>query len=65
MRPVSTLGNTGDGIRMAQEVGAGLWHTWHLHGVYGFHHPDPEFKLGIRIRRMRNWTPGWLHITTR
>ena len=58
MRPVSTLGNTGDGIRMAQEVGAGLWHTWHLHGVYGFHHPDPEFKLGIRIRRMRNWTPG-------
>jgi succinate dehydrogenase/fumarate reductase flavoprotein subunit len=58
VRPVATLGNTGDGIRMAQEAGAGLWHMWHYHGVYGFHHPDPEFKLGIRIRRMRNWTPG-------
>jgi hypothetical protein len=43
---------------MAQAVGAGLWHMWHYHGVYGFHHPDPAFRLGIRIRRMRNWTPG-------
>lgn len=58
MRPASTLGNTGDGIRMAQEVGAGLWHMWHLHGVYGFHHPDEELKIGIRIRRLRNWIPG-------
>ena len=58
VRPVATFGNTGDGIRMGQEAGAGLWHMWHYHGVYGFHHPDPEFKLGIRIRRMRNWTPG-------
>jgi len=58
MRPVATFGNTGDGIRMAQEAGAGLWHMWHLHGVYGFHHPDSAFKFGIRIRRMRNWIPG-------
>jgi succinate dehydrogenase/fumarate reductase flavoprotein subunit len=58
VRAVATFGNTGDGIRMAQAVGAGLWHMWHYHGVYGFHHPDPAFKLGIRIRRMRNWTPG-------
>ncbi|MGA8611253.1 MAG: FAD-dependent oxidoreductase [Xanthobacteraceae bacterium] len=58
MRPASTLANTGDGIRMAQEVGAGLWHMWHSHGVYGFHHPDSDYKLGIRVRRMRNWTPG-------
>jgi succinate dehydrogenase/fumarate reductase flavoprotein subunit len=58
VRPVATFGNTGDGIRMAQAVGAGLWHMWHYHGVYGFHHPDPAFRLGIRIRRMRNWTPG-------
>src|SRR5262249_33599112 len=28
LRPVATLKNTGDGIRMAQEVGAGLWHMW-------------------------------------
>jgi succinate dehydrogenase/fumarate reductase flavoprotein subunit len=58
VRAVATFGNTGDGIRMAQQAGAGLWHMWHYHGVYGFHHPDPTFKLGIRIRRMRNWTPG-------
>jgi succinate dehydrogenase/fumarate reductase flavoprotein subunit len=58
VRAVATFGNTGDGIRMAQAVGAGLWHMWHYHGVYGFHHPDPAFRLGIRIRRMRNWTPG-------
>jgi succinate dehydrogenase/fumarate reductase flavoprotein subunit len=58
MRPVATLGNTGDGIRMAQEAGAGLWHMWHLHGVYGFHHPDPNFKFGIRVRRLRNWIPS-------
>jgi succinate dehydrogenase/fumarate reductase flavoprotein subunit len=58
MRPVATLCNTGDGLRMAQEAGAGLWHLWHLHGVYGFHHPDPDFKLGIRVRRLRNWIPG-------
>jgi succinate dehydrogenase/fumarate reductase flavoprotein subunit len=58
VRAVATFGNTGDGIRMGQEVGAGLWHMWHYHGVYGFHHPDPAFKLGIRIRRMRNWIPG-------
>ena len=29
-------GNTGDGIRMAQSVGADLWHMWHYHGSYGF-----------------------------
>ena len=58
MRSAATLANTGDGIRMAQAAGAGLWHMWHCHGVYGFHHPDPAYKLGIRIRRLRNWTPG-------
>ena len=58
MRAVATLSNTGDGIRMAQEAGAGLWHMGHLHGVYGFHHPDPDFKFGIRVRRLHNWIPG-------
>lgn len=58
LRPVATLSNTGDGIRVAQDAGAGLWHMWHLHGVYGFHHPDPRFKFGIRVRRLRNWIPG-------
>ena len=35
-------GNTGDGIKMATDVGADLWHMWHYHGTYGFRHPDPE-----------------------
>jgi len=58
MRSAATLANTGDGIRMAQAAGAGLWHMWHSHGVYGFHHPDAAYKLGIRIRRLHNWIPG-------
>jgi succinate dehydrogenase/fumarate reductase flavoprotein subunit len=50
--------NTGDGIRMAQEVGAGLWHMWHFHGSYGFRHPDPRFPFGIRLKRLPDWVPG-------
>ena len=34
------LGNTGDGIMMAQKVGAALWHMWHFHGSYGFKYPE-------------------------
>lgn len=51
-------GNTGDGIRMAMEVGADLWHMWHFHGSYGFRHPDPTYPLGIRMKRLPDWTPG-------
>ena len=28
--------NSGDGIRMAQYLGAARWHMWHFHGAYGF-----------------------------
>jgi succinate dehydrogenase/fumarate reductase flavoprotein subunit len=49
-------GNTGDGIRMAQEAGAGLWHMWHYHGTYGLKHPD--FPFAIRTKRLPDWTPG-------
>ena len=52
------LHNTGDGIRMAQEMGAGLWHMWHFHGSYGFRHPDPAYPFGIRVKRLPDWTPG-------
>lgn len=38
--------NTGDGIIMAQKVGAALWHMWHLHGSYGF--KFPEFRVAFR-----------------
>jgi succinate dehydrogenase/fumarate reductase flavoprotein subunit len=56
--PAATLGNTGDGVRMAQAVGADLWHMWHLHGTYGFRHPDPNYPFGIRTKRLPDWTPG-------
>ena len=51
-------GNTGDGIRMAQALGAGLWHMWHYHGSYGFRHPDPSYPFGIRTKRLPDWLPG-------
>jgi succinate dehydrogenase/fumarate reductase flavoprotein subunit len=51
-------GNTGDGIRMAQELGADLWHMWHYHGSYGFRHPDRTYPYGIRTKRLPDWLPG-------
>jgi succinate dehydrogenase/fumarate reductase flavoprotein subunit len=52
------MGNTGDGIVMAQAVGAALWHMWHYHGVYGFKHPDPAYPFGIRPKRLPDWIVG-------
>ena len=51
-------GNTGDGIRMAQAVGADLWHMWHFHGSYGFRHSDDAYPFGIRTKRLPDWQPG-------
>ncbi|HEX3346840.1 MAG TPA: FAD-dependent oxidoreductase [Acetobacteraceae bacterium] len=51
-------GNTGDGLRMAQQAGASLWHLWHYHGSYGFRHPDPAYRFGIRLKRLPDWLPG-------
>lgn len=50
--------NTGDGIRMAQDLGAALWHMWHYHGSYGFKHPDPAYPFAIRTKRVPDWQPG-------
>lgn len=50
--------NNGDGIRMAQHMGAALWHMWHVHGAYGFKHTDPNYPYGIRVKRMPDWFPG-------
>lgn len=53
--------NTGDGIRMAQSMGAKLWHMWHYHGAYGFRHPKADaggFPYGIRMKRLPDWVPG-------
>lgn len=56
--PASFLGNTGDGIRMAQEAGAALWHMWHYHGPYGFRHPDPSYPYGLYLKAIPMWHPG-------
>ncbi len=61
LHPVFTAasrGNTGDGIRMAQDLGAQLWHMWHFHGSYGFRHPDADYPYAIRVKRLPDWTPG-------
>jgi len=58
--PAATRGNTGDGIRMAQEFGADLRHMWHFHGSYGFRHADPDYVFGIRSKKLPDWTPGAL-----
>jgi succinate dehydrogenase/fumarate reductase flavoprotein subunit len=50
--------NAGDGIRMAQELGADLWHMWHYHGAYGFKHTDPSYPVAIRVKRLPDWFPG-------
>jgi len=56
--PAAFAGNTGDGIRMAQAVGADLWHMWHYHGTYGLRHPDAEvYPYGIRLHRLPDWVP--------
>jgi len=55
----ATTSNTGDGIRMAQDLGAQLWHMWHYHGSYGFRHPDPRHDdVAIRLKRLPDWFPG-------
>lgn len=47
-KPLYSLyrGNTADGIRMAQKVGAKLWHMWHIHAGYGFKYDD--FPIAFR-----------------
>ena len=50
--------NTGDGIRMAQDFGAALWHMWHFHGSYGFKHTDPKYPYALRTKRLPDWSPG-------
>jgi succinate dehydrogenase/fumarate reductase flavoprotein subunit len=37
--PIGHRWNTGDGVDLAQQVGAATWHMWHLHGSYGFRPP--------------------------
>ncbi|MDP2644947.1 MAG: FAD-dependent oxidoreductase [Desulfobacterales bacterium] len=43
---MGSLASTGDGLRMAQDLGARLWHMWHTHNSYGFKYDD--FQLAFR-----------------
>lgn len=54
----SFLGNSGDGIAMAQDVGAALWHMWHYHGPYGLRHSDPDYPYAFYLKALPMWTPG-------
>lgn len=47
-------GNTGDGILMAQKVGAALWHMWHIHGSYGFKFPEIGAAIRTKLGGARN-----------
>lgn len=51
---VTSQGNTGDGIRMAQVAGAGLWHMWMYHGGYGFKFPEYPVAFRNRFLGFRN-----------
>ena len=58
MNPVlsaAVRSNVGDGLRLAQSVGAQLWHMWHYHGSYGFAHPAADYPFGIRLKRLPDW----------
>ncbi|MFH1003275.1 MAG: FAD-binding protein [Chloroflexota bacterium] len=43
---MAPLTHTGDGVVMAQKVGAALWHMGHVHASYGF--KFPEFPIAFR-----------------
>ncbi len=61
---MAPLSNTGDGVIMAQKVGAALWHMWHFHGSYGF--KFPEFPVAFRFSlggfRNPNLRMPWINV---
>ncbi|GAB4068549.1 FAD-dependent oxidoreductase [Ancylobacter sonchi] len=59
-------GNTGDGILMAQKVGAALWHMWHFHGSYGFKFDDYDtaFRIAPGGARNPNRPISWIILDT-
>ncbi|MFC1909697.1 FAD-binding protein [Chloroflexota bacterium] len=44
---IAPVNLTGDGIIMAQKVGAALWHMWLIHGSYGF--KFDEYPVAFRV----------------
>ncbi len=49
--------NTGDGIVMAQKVGAALWHMTAVAGYFAF--KTPEFQAAFMLRYC---SPGFIHV---
>ncbi|OGA04052.1 MAG: hypothetical protein A3H35_20260 [Betaproteobacteria bacterium RIFCSPLOWO2_02_FULL_62_17] len=52
--PMGHAGNNGDGIAMAMEAGAALWHMWHIHGSYGFKLPNLPVAVRNPLGGARN-----------
>jgi succinate dehydrogenase/fumarate reductase flavoprotein subunit len=52
--PIGHPGNTGDGVVMAQQVGAALWHMWHTHSSYGFRLPGHPVAIRNHLGGSRN-----------
>lgn len=50
-------GNTGDGIKMVQKVGAALWHMNAEASVLGFKPPEFETGFAITLRK-----PGFIYV---
>jgi succinate dehydrogenase/fumarate reductase flavoprotein subunit len=65
--PMGHAGNTGDGIRMAQQAGAALWHMWHVHGSYGFKLPGMPVAVRNPLGGARNPARplGWILVDQR
>jgi len=49
--------NTGDGVRMAMQVGAALWHMHCFAGYPGFKTPEKPYAFPIRM-----WLPAFIYV---
>ena len=56
--PYGTTYNTGDGIRMALEVGADLWHMGNISGPFMTYHPFPDSDIVWNLSMGLNHTKG-------
>ncbi len=58
LAPLGGLYNNGDGIRMAQEVGADLWHMYNYESLGMFGGNNYEVPEGERAIMISNFAPG-------
>ena len=57
IHPRGSPASTGDGIRMAQKAGAGLWHMHNFAGAFGL--KAPEYAAGFDIAMPSD---GWIYV---